>query len=68
MDLADDGILIKSDGGDINITMDSFNVLANKAVKIGNQTGSFIEIAQNGDININSTRNVKINGTRIDLN
>jgi len=68
VDLADDGILIKSDGGDINITMDSFNVLAKKAVKIGVESGSFIEIAQNGDININSTRNVKINGTRIDLN
>ncbi|MFS0855139.1 phage tail spike protein [Paenibacillus taichungensis] len=68
IDLADDGILIKSDGGDINITMDSFNVLAKKAVKIGVESGSFIEITQNGDININSTRNVKINGTRIDLN
>ncbi|PZT57506.1 phage tail protein [Paenibacillus silvae] len=68
VDLADDGILIKSDGGDINITMDSFNVLAKKSVKIGVESGSFIEIAQNGDININSTRNVKINGTRIDLN
>ncbi|MCP1185100.1 phage tail protein [Paenibacillus sp. 1781tsa1] len=68
IDLADDGILIKSDGGDINITMDSFNVLAKKSVKIGIESGSFIEIAQNGDININSTRNVKINGTRIDLN
>lgn len=68
IDLADDGILIKSDGGDINITMDSFNVLAKKSVKIGVESGSFIEIAQNGDININSTRNVKINGTRIDLN
>ncbi|MBD8839499.1 phage tail protein [Paenibacillus sp. CFBP 13594] len=68
VDLADDGILIKSDGGDINITMDSFNVLAKKSVKIGIESGSFIEIAQNGDININSTRNVKINGTRIDLN
>ncbi|WP_336761623.1 phage tail protein [Paenibacillus sp. USHLN196] len=68
IDLRDDGISLKSEGGEVNITMDSFNVLAAKTVKIGTESGSYIEITQNGDININSTRNVKINGTRIDLN
>ncbi|WP_340032487.1 phage tail spike protein [Paenibacillus sp. FSL K6-1122] len=64
----DDALYLKSENGEVNITADAFNVLATKTIKIGTESGSFIEIAQNGDININSTRNVKINGTRIDLN
>ncbi|MGM1044891.1 MAG: phage tail spike protein [Bacillota bacterium] len=66
--LKDDGLYLKSEKGEINITMDSFNVLANKSVKIGVESGSYIEIAENGDININSSKNIKINGSRIDLN
>jgi hypothetical protein len=37
-------------------------------IKMTNANGSYIQLASNGDINIFATGNVKINGTRIDLN
>ncbi|PYY28370.1 phage tail spike protein [Paenibacillus illinoisensis] len=69
MKLMDDGIYINSEGGVFNILSKELNILGDGGnIKLGNASGSYIEIAQNGDINIQSSRNVKINGTRIDLN
>ena len=67
--LMDDGIYANSEGGVFNILSKELNILADGgAIKFSSASGSYIEITQNGDINISSTGKVKVNGTRIDLN
>nr|WP_186322837.1 phage tail spike protein [Paenibacillus xylanexedens] len=58
--LTDDGVTLLSELGPINIKGKEINLIT--------ESGSAIKMTSDGDIEIKASRNVKINGTRIDLN
>lgn len=58
--LTDDGVTLLSDLGPINIKGKEINLIT--------ESGSAIKMTSDGDIEIKANKNVKINGTRIDLN
>jgi len=58
--LTDDGVTLLSELGPINIKGKEINLIT--------ESGSAIKMTSDGDIEIKASKNVKINGTRIDLN